>query len=159
MQARGLQSPLPAGYAIAMANNGAGDRIQTLMRDFEKAAKELATGLRKRASDAGIPSDVEDALRQVVGGLAPLLEQVERGVRELRVFLEKQSRSSSSRRRTTSRRSVRKTAARKAPAAKKAKKKAASKAPTTRRKVASKASARKAGAAKAPARKKTTRRR
>jgi len=57
-----------------------------LIKDVEKAAKQLRADIRKRAQTA--PKSMESAAAQLRKGAADLAGQVERYVRDLRIGLE-----------------------------------------------------------------------
>ncbi len=63
-----------------------GDRISILIKDVEKAAKQLRTGIRKRAKAA--PRSLESAANRLRRGAADIARLVEKYVHEIRVELE-----------------------------------------------------------------------
>jgi len=125
------------------------DRIRDMVRELERAARSMGDDLRERAGKAGVPPDLEAALRQVLQGLTNITAQIEKAVGELRRYLEANA----------------KTQARQGGARRKAGK--ATKAGAARKKTASKASAKTtagaagkaAGATTTAARKKAAKRR
>lgn len=65
---------------------GPQDRIATLIRDVEKAAKQLRADIRKRAQAA--PKNLERLADRIRKSGVDIAKQVERYVHELRVSLE-----------------------------------------------------------------------
>ena len=65
---------------------GPQERLAGLIKDVEKAAKQLRADIRKRAQAA--PKSMESAAAQLRKGAADLAGQVERYVRDLRIGLE-----------------------------------------------------------------------
>ena len=65
---------------------GPQERLAGLIKDVEKAAKQLRADIRKRAQTA--PKQMESAAAQLRRGAADLAGQVERYVRDLRIGLE-----------------------------------------------------------------------
>ena len=62
------------------------DRLAALIRDAEKALKQLRTDIRKRAQAA--PKSLEEAASRLRKGAADIAGQVEKYVHDLRLNLE-----------------------------------------------------------------------
>ncbi|HYC54378.1 MAG TPA: hypothetical protein VEL28_05525 [Candidatus Binatia bacterium] len=105
------------------------DRIREMVQELERAARSMGGDLRERAGKAGVPPDIEKALRSVLQGLTNITAQIEKAVGELRRYLEANARSAGRRKSSGSARkssgkkkatSGKKKAGKKQPAAKKA---------------------------------------
>lgn len=62
------------------------DRLATLIKDVEKALRQIRTDIRKRAQAA--PKSLEEAAARLRKGAADIAAQVEKYVHDLRVNLE-----------------------------------------------------------------------
>jgi hypothetical protein len=65
---------------------GPRERLASLIRDVERAARQLRTDIRKRARAA--PKSMQEAAMRLRKGAADIAGQVERYVHDLRVGLE-----------------------------------------------------------------------
>lgn len=74
-----------------MAAKKQGDRIGTLIKDWEALAKRLRSDVAKRARAAGLPKDLQSAANQLRKQAAAVAAQVEKRVHQLRKDLEKGS--------------------------------------------------------------------
>ena len=64
-----------------------GARIPALLKEVEKAARQLRVAIRKRAKAA--PKNIESAANRLRKGAADVARQVEKYVHEIRVELER----------------------------------------------------------------------
>ena len=87
---------------------GPRERLAGLIRDVEKAAKQLRADVQKRAQAA--PRSMEAAARQLRKGAADIAGQVEKYVHDLRVGLEGRKPKSTAKRTTTRRKTTRRRA-------------------------------------------------
>jgi len=68
-----------------------------MVRELERAARSMGDDLRARAGKAGVPPDLENALRTVLQGLTNITAQIEKAVGELRRYLEANASASGTR--------------------------------------------------------------
>ena len=89
---------------------GPRERLAALIKDVEKAARQLRTDIQKRAQAA--PRSMEEAAARLRKGAADIAGQVEKYIHDLRVGLQGRRPAAARRPRATRTRTKRRTAAR-----------------------------------------------